>query len=45
VIVGSAVVSRVEALADRPDEIPPALGELMSAMRRAMDAAGAEGGR
>jgi len=39
VIVGSALVSRVEALADRPDEIAPALAELLGGMRSAMDAA------
>mgnify|MGYP001040967115 FL=1 len=39
VIVGSALVSRVEELADRPDEIAPALGALVGEMRRAMDAA------
>ncbi|MET0085372.1 MAG: tryptophan synthase subunit alpha [Sedimenticola sp.] len=37
VIVGSALVSRVEALAERPDEIAPALAELLSGMREAMD--------
>ncbi|OOZ36608.1 tryptophan synthase subunit alpha [Solemya velesiana gill symbiont] len=37
VIVGSALVSRVEALADRPDEIAPSLAELLSGMREAMD--------
>jgi tryptophan synthase alpha chain len=39
VIVGSALVSRVEALADRPDVIGPALKELVASMRAAMDAA------
>jgi tryptophan synthase alpha chain len=39
VIVGSALVSRVEELADRPDAIAPALGALLGEMRRAMDAA------
>jgi tryptophan synthase alpha chain len=39
VIVGSALVSRVEALADRPDAIGPALKELIASMRAAMDAA------
>ncbi|MES9962315.1 MAG: tryptophan synthase subunit alpha [Candidatus Sedimenticola sp. 20ELBAFRAG] len=38
VIVGSALVSRVEALANQPEEIAPALSELLSAMREAMDA-------
>jgi len=37
VVVGSALVSRVEALAERPAEIAPALAELLAAMRRAMD--------
>jgi tryptophan synthase alpha chain len=37
VVVGSALVSRVEALADRPDEIGGALSEVLSAMRQAMD--------
>ncbi|MET0046738.1 MAG: tryptophan synthase subunit alpha [Sedimenticola sp.] len=37
VIVGSALVSRVEALAERPDEIAPALAGLLSGMREAMD--------
>jgi len=39
VIVGSALVSRIEALADRPDEIAPALGALLGEMRSTMDAA------
>lgn len=39
VIVGSAVVGRVEALADRPGEIGPALKGLIASMRAAMDAA------
>ena len=39
VIVGSALVSRIEGLADRPDEIAPALGALLGEMRSAMDAA------
>jgi tryptophan synthase alpha chain len=39
VIVGSALVSRVEALADRPGAIGPALKELIASMRAAMDAA------
>ncbi len=37
VVVGSALVSRVEALAERPDEIADALTEVLSSMRRAMD--------
>ena len=39
VIVGSALVSRIEDLADRPGEIAPALGALLGEMRSAMDAA------
>jgi len=39
VIVGSALVSRIEDLADRPDEIGAALGAVLRDMRRAMDAA------
>ncbi len=38
VVVGSALVSRVEALQETPDEIGPALAEILSGMRRAMDA-------
>jgi len=38
VIVGSALVSQVEALADTPDAIAPALAELLVEMRQAMDA-------
>ena len=45
VIIGSAVVGRVEALADRPDEIVPALRDLMASMRSALDAVGAGGAR
>jgi tryptophan synthase alpha chain len=37
VIVGSALVKRVEALAERPEEIAPAVTELLVAMRHAMD--------
>jgi tryptophan synthase alpha chain len=37
VIVGSALVSRVEALADRPGEIPGAVAGLLASMRLAMD--------
>jgi tryptophan synthase alpha chain len=39
VIVGSALVSRIEDLADRPDEIGAALGAVLRDMRSAMDAA------
>nr|MCU0935620.1 tryptophan synthase subunit alpha [Gammaproteobacteria bacterium] len=37
VVVGSALVSRVEQLADTPDRIPAEVGELLAGMRRAMD--------
>lgn len=37
VVVGSALVSRVEALADQPEKIGAALRELLSSMRQAMD--------
>jgi tryptophan synthase alpha chain len=37
VVVGSALVSRVEALAERPAEIAEALSELLTEMRTAMD--------
>ena len=39
VIVGSALVSRIEGLADPTDQIAPALGALLGEMRSAMDAA------
>ncbi|MDJ0807437.1 MAG: tryptophan synthase subunit alpha [Gammaproteobacteria bacterium] len=39
VVVGSALVSRVEALAERPHEIAAALSELLTDMRKAMDEA------
>ncbi|MEJ2453515.1 MAG: tryptophan synthase subunit alpha [Candidatus Thiodiazotropha sp.] len=39
VVVGSALVSRVEALADEPEKIGAALREVLAAMRSAMDAA------
>ena len=38
VVVGSALVSRVEALAGEPDKIGGALREVLSSMRQAMDA-------
>jgi tryptophan synthase alpha chain len=38
VVVGSALVSRIEALADQPEKIGAALRELLSSMRLAMDA-------
>ncbi len=37
VIVGSAIVSRVEALAGEPERIAPEIAEFLSSMRRAMD--------
>jgi tryptophan synthase alpha chain len=37
VIVGSALVSRVEALADEPEKIGASLREIISSMRQAMD--------
>jgi tryptophan synthase alpha chain len=39
VVVGSALVSRVEALADEPEKIGASLREVISAMRLAMDQA------
>ncbi len=38
VVVGSALVNRIEALADQPDAIPAALKDVLGAMRLAMDA-------
>ena len=38
VIVGSALVSRIGALANRPDKIPAEAAALLGEMRRAMDA-------
>jgi tryptophan synthase alpha chain len=37
VVVGSALVSRVEALLERPDEIARSVAEMLSEMRHAMD--------
>lgn len=37
VVVGSALVSRVEALADEPEKIGAALREMLASMRKAMD--------
>ncbi len=39
VVVGSALVSRVEALAEEPEKIGASLRELIATMRRAMDEA------
>ncbi|HEY9147977.1 MAG TPA: tryptophan synthase subunit alpha [Gammaproteobacteria bacterium] len=38
VVVGSALVSRIEALQDEPEKIPRAAGEFIAELRRAMDA-------
>lgn len=37
VVVGSALVSRIEELKDRPDAIAPVLHEVLSGMRQALD--------
>ncbi len=37
VVVGSALVKRVEENAEQPEQIAPALAELLSSMRQAMD--------
>ncbi len=37
VVVGSALVSRMEALQDSPDQIPEAIGGILSGMRKALD--------
>jgi tryptophan synthase alpha chain len=42
VVVGSALVSRVEAFADQPDKIGGVLRELLSSMRQAMDSSEAK---
>ncbi len=39
VIVGSAIVERVERLMDRPAEIPDAIGAFLAELRQAIDAA------
>jgi tryptophan synthase alpha chain len=39
VVVGSAMVGQLAALADRPAEIAPALAQTLAGMRRAIDAA------
>lgn len=39
VIVGSAIVSRIEALGERPSEIPDAVGDFVASLREAIDAA------
>lgn len=38
VIVGSAIVGRIEDLADRPAEIPGTIGDFVSSLRAAIDA-------
>ena len=43
VVVGSALVSRIEQLAAEPERLQVELAGLLAAMRRAMDAAGAAG--
>jgi tryptophan synthase alpha chain len=40
VIVGSAIVERIEALVDRPAEIPDAVGGFLAELRAAIDGAG-----
>ncbi|TVT52309.1 MAG: tryptophan synthase subunit alpha [Sedimenticola thiotaurini] len=37
VIVGSVLVKRIEELNERPDEIAPAIAQILSAMRQAID--------
>lgn len=37
VIVGSAIVGRIEALVDRPAEIPDAVGDFVASLRQAID--------
>ncbi|WPL16934.1 Tryptophan synthase alpha chain [Thiorhodovibrio winogradskyi] len=37
VIVGSAIVGRIEALVERPAEIPDAVGEFVASLRQAID--------
>jgi tryptophan synthase alpha chain len=39
VIVGSAIVERIERLMDRPAEIPEAIGAFLAELRQAIDAA------
>ena len=39
VVVGSALVSKIANLVDKPEDIPPALAETLSGMRSAIDAA------
>ncbi|WPL12778.1 Tryptophan synthase alpha chain [Thiorhodovibrio litoralis] len=39
VIVGSAIVGRIEALVERPDEIPAAVGDFVASLRQALDGA------
>lgn len=42
VVVGSVLVERIEALMDRPDEIPPEVSKIIAGMRAAMDKDGTE---
>ena len=37
VVVGSALVHKMEQLADRPDEIPAAISSIIQGMRHAID--------
>jgi tryptophan synthase alpha chain len=43
VIVGSAIVSRIEALADEPGRVPEVVGEFLGELRRAIDLSNDEG--
>jgi tryptophan synthase alpha chain len=44
VIVGSAIVGRIEELADKPDAIPDAVGAFVASLRAAIDGAGSAHG-
>jgi tryptophan synthase alpha chain len=44
VVVGSALVGRIAALAEQPEAIAPALSETLAAMRAAIDREGVSGG-
>ena len=39
VIVGSAIVSRIEALAETPERIPGEIGDFLAGLRAAIDSA------
>ncbi|AHF03599.1 tryptophan synthase subunit alpha [Marichromatium purpuratum 984] len=45
VIVGSAIVKRIEALAETPEAIPPTIGDFIAELRGAIDAADAAANR